>query len=692
MERLKSCHCCGLIQRAPEGLRLMCARCETSLEGWWRRLGGNHWTLALALAAIVLYVPAMTLPFLRIERLGHAHESNLPAGVRALYIQGHWLVATVVLVFSIVTPVVKLGLLLLLSQRRWRLPERSRAATYRLVEHLGRWGMLDVLLVAVLVAFVKLGGLVEFRAGGGLAIFASFVLCSLLASAAFDPYWLWDEGIPLATSSAGVGTGDDAVAPVGPVAMSTPLARSVVPRRGLRWLWLLPCGAAVLAGWLLWTSLAERGRVITVTFRDGHGVVAGADLRYRGIVCGTVEAARLADDLSAVEFDVRLAPAAEPLARAGARFWIVRPQFDLGGATGLETVIGPNYLALLPGDPQSEPAARFLGLEEPPVPDLEEPGGVDVVLQSAQGSGLRVGQGVYFRDIRIGGIVSSGLAGDGSAIETRIYVRPQFRHLIRTGSVFWNAGGVHLRGGLTGFALHVGTAETLLRGGIGLAVRPDPGEEVAAGHRFKLHPAPEAEWFDWQPAVAGGVAPASAARPSMLPVVLRWTHDGFFRDTPRERFGCVLVSAAEITGPADLLTVPAGALNGEATVFLGPTGLRLPAAPASTNSGLSSLALSEQAREALAGSARQATVRRAQVPEDLFLIGGDEAPPLFVAAVRCEARPDAGEWSIDRSLPLAPHLHGAAAAAASDGALLGRLLLRDTGAVLLLAADGDGAP
>lgn len=673
MEHLRSCHCCGLIQRVPTDLRVVCARCCTSLDSWRARVAGNRAAAVLALAALALYVPAVSLPFLRIQRLGYAFESNIVAGVRTLYAEGHVLVATVVLLFSLIFPVVKLGALLLLSQRKWRLPERSRALTFRLIEHLGRWGMLDVLLVAVMVAFVKLGGVVEFSAGRGLIAFTAFVLLSLAAGAAFDPYSLWDAGIPVTNGDA---------APVGPApAASAPLAASfppaqvAAPPRGVRWLWLLPVLALLVAGWLIGSSLSQRGRIVTIAFRDGHGLVAGDKLRYRGIVCGVVEQVRLAEDLAGVEFDVRLTPAAEGLACEGAQFWIVRPQLDLTGAAGLDTVVGPRYLTLLPPAEPAPPATRFVGLEQPPLPDLEQAGGMEIVLQSSQGNGLRGGVGVYYRDVRIGGVLSSTLASDGSAIETRVYIRPQYRHLIRAQSVFFNAGGVYLHGSLTGFSLHVGTVETLLRGGIGLALPPDPGPPVAAGYRFPLHPHPQAEWLEWQPSLPAGVAaPAASVRPLLLPALLHWTHDGFFRNTPRERRGWVLVEGSQFSGPRDLLTVPEGALGGTATLTIADTTLELTRLEELRGEGL---LVVRPLPESLLTSATGASppARRTETPEDLFLMTAAESEPVFVAAVRCSAQPQG--WVIDRALPIPPTLHGAAAIAARDGALLGRLLVSE---------------
>src|SRR5690606_9957990 len=200
MLHLKSCHCCGLIQSVPvvereAGVRYACSRCETALASWLKGWGGNQLSGAVSLAAICVYLPAMLLPFLRIGRLGLARESSRIGGVQTLFTEGHLLVGSVVLLFSVVLPVVKLSALLLLAQSRWRLSHRHRAATYRMVEHLGRWGMLDVLLVAVMIAFVKLGGLVTFSAGPGLLAFVAFVLLSLCAGAMFDPFCLWDDGV-----------------------------------------------------------------------------------------------------------------------------------------------------------------------------------------------------------------------------------------------------------------------------------------------------------------------------------------------------------------------------------------------------------------------------------------------------------------------------------------------------------------
>lgn len=194
--RIASCHCCGLVQRLPAPVsdrRPVCCRCATTLAH--RNPSRNRLSASLGASALLLYLPAMTLPMLRIEQLGHRHEDSLLSGVAALFAQDYWLVGVVVLLFSVLLPPLKLVALLVLSSAPAASTDRIRALLFRAVELLGRWGMLDVMLVAILVAYVKLGGLVSIEAGPGLIAFTLLVLLSLLASLSFNPHMMWKESV-----------------------------------------------------------------------------------------------------------------------------------------------------------------------------------------------------------------------------------------------------------------------------------------------------------------------------------------------------------------------------------------------------------------------------------------------------------------------------------------------------------------
>jgi paraquat-inducible protein A len=150
-------------------------------------------TAASALGAFILYWPAVFLPILEIERLGMRSESSLIGGIIDMLKHGEWFVGTVVLLFSVVFPLVKIVLLLELSLLRL-LHHRHRAFTYRLMESTGRWSMMDVMLLAFLVMLVKLGGVVAWHIGPAVVAFSGCVMLSLIASVSFNPHQIWEDG------------------------------------------------------------------------------------------------------------------------------------------------------------------------------------------------------------------------------------------------------------------------------------------------------------------------------------------------------------------------------------------------------------------------------------------------------------------------------------------------------------------
>lgn len=196
---LRACHCCGLVQTVRQlerGEAAHCTRCLSQIDSADRSgLRSSARCFAAALGGLLLYFPAILLPILEIEKLGHHHTTSLLGGTLDLLRHGSWFVGIIVLLFSIVLPLLKLLALLELSyigitQRR------HRAWTYRVVEWTGRWSMMDVLLLALLVALVKLGELVSFHLGPAVVAFVMCVVMSLIASIMFDPHAIWEECVP----------------------------------------------------------------------------------------------------------------------------------------------------------------------------------------------------------------------------------------------------------------------------------------------------------------------------------------------------------------------------------------------------------------------------------------------------------------------------------------------------------------
>lgn len=147
------------------------------------------------MAAFILYIPANALPIMTIVSLGAGEPDTILSGVITLIAAGMWPLALLVFFASIVVPMLKLFVLiyLLLSvqfKSRWR--PRDRTALYRLTEAVGRWSMLDIFVIAILVALVKFGSIATIETGAGASAFASVVVITMFAAMSFDPRLIWD--------------------------------------------------------------------------------------------------------------------------------------------------------------------------------------------------------------------------------------------------------------------------------------------------------------------------------------------------------------------------------------------------------------------------------------------------------------------------------------------------------------------
>jgi paraquat-inducible protein A len=197
LDRVVACKTCGLVQRLGElgpGLVAECARCAARLARPKPDSLGR--TAAFSLAALALYLPANIYPILQMNLYGVHSESTVWDGCRSLFEHGETLVAVIVFLASMVIPFLKLvGLFFLVATAALGSPRRREARTwiYRAVDVVGPWAMLDVFLLSVLVALVKLGELATVLPGPGLLAFTAMVVLTILASSSFDAHLIWVE-------------------------------------------------------------------------------------------------------------------------------------------------------------------------------------------------------------------------------------------------------------------------------------------------------------------------------------------------------------------------------------------------------------------------------------------------------------------------------------------------------------------
>ena len=186
--------CHQLNREDEEAHTQFCTRCGGTVHG--RHPNSLMRTWALLLTSAIFYIPANLLPIMTVNMLGKGEPDTIMSGVIALVQFGMFPIAAVVFIASILVPTFKLvgiGLLLYSVQRRLPLSPRQRVIMYRFIEWIGRWSMLDVFVIAILVALVNFGSLASIEPGYGAAAFATVVILTMLAALTFDPRLLWDN-------------------------------------------------------------------------------------------------------------------------------------------------------------------------------------------------------------------------------------------------------------------------------------------------------------------------------------------------------------------------------------------------------------------------------------------------------------------------------------------------------------------
>jgi|SRR3990167_360591 len=196
LEELVGCHECDMLLRKPQlaaGDRAECPRCGFVLYSH------NHQvirrSLALVLAALLLYIPANFLPIMQINVLGQSSEDTIWSGVLSLYDAGGLLksIALVVFLCSMVIPLIKLLIqLLVLLSIRLNVGRSYGLLLYRMYHHLREWGMLEVYLMGILVSIVKLIDIASPTLDFGLACFVALLLVQVWLEVTMEPHQIWE--------------------------------------------------------------------------------------------------------------------------------------------------------------------------------------------------------------------------------------------------------------------------------------------------------------------------------------------------------------------------------------------------------------------------------------------------------------------------------------------------------------------
>jgi paraquat-inducible protein A len=190
---LLACPECDLLQSdsaVPRPRKALCARCGATL--YQRHDNGLDRTAALSVAALVLFALANGFPILSLELQGERTTATLAGAVEALWSNGMPLLAALVLFTAIAMPFAQLaGLVYVIVPLRYGHRVPHFGAVFRLVQFASHWAMVEVFVLGVLVALVRLNAIAEAATGLGLWSFAALMLTIAAIEANFDPSEMW---------------------------------------------------------------------------------------------------------------------------------------------------------------------------------------------------------------------------------------------------------------------------------------------------------------------------------------------------------------------------------------------------------------------------------------------------------------------------------------------------------------------
>lgn len=245
---------------------------------------------------------------------------------------------------------------------------------------------------------------------------------------------------------------------------------AVKKNRGLSPIWLLPFLALSICGWLLFTSYQKSGEIIEIYFDDASGVVPDKTLvMLKGIRVGIVTAVYPDIDTKKIKMTVKMNKEVASYLVKDTLFWVVRPELTAAGIAGLDTILSGSYIGIQPGN-SSQRKSSYEGLASAPPVSPDEPGLHLTLLADALGSVQR-GTGIYYKNVTIGSVESYALDGEKGVV-VKVFIFPQFEHLVKEGSRFCNVSGINIEGKLSDIKVHIESFAALLKGGV-LLYTPD---------------------------------------------------------------------------------------------------------------------------------------------------------------------------------------------------------------------------
>lgn len=252
--------------------------------------------------------------------------------------------------------------------------------------------------------------------------------------------------------------------------------------------WLLPLIALILAIFLIYKNINDRGINIFIEFPDANGIIAKKTaVKFRGIEVGRVMNLTALQDGSGILASIEMQQDTRPYLTDKLKFWLVKPDVGFSGISGLDTLLSGAYIQVDGGQEVLDGNATRYFKALTGAPQLEIPEELDVfTLVTNNAAGVTNGSLVYHRNIVVGGVRHVKLSDDHQAVEVTVAIEPEYKGLVKMNSRFWNVSGVKASFDLSGVKMQMGGFIPMLVGGLAFS-SPDGSQPAAEFTEFRLY-------------------------------------------------------------------------------------------------------------------------------------------------------------------------------------------------------------
>ncbi|PKI15838.1 PqiB family protein [Colwellia sp. 12G3] len=265
----------------------------------------------------------------------------------------------------------------------------------------------------------------------------------------------------------------------------------VVPRQGISIIWFVPFIALIFGLWLTVKVVSEQGTFITIEFDNGSGIIPNkTEVRYKGLVTGLVKKVVPSRDLQRVIAEVEISKDFTDYLTENTSFWLVSADISLQGISGLDTLISGSYITIMPDtNKDADSQSNFIALSEAPTLDMSTPG-LHLTLHTDILGSISENSPISFKQIPIGYVTGYHYIESSKKIAINIYIRPEFAHLVKENSLFYNTSGVQVTASLSGgVKVNTDSLAAIMAGGISVDTLAYQTELSPAknGQTFPLH-------------------------------------------------------------------------------------------------------------------------------------------------------------------------------------------------------------